>query len=335
MTDIIVVDVAELTSVDAKFVDLGKVGNRPVSWRRHSALPQNALERAVVRPRLSRYRAAYNAARDSRSAEAIISHLPRMTAAVADLSRIAGSRVPHLAFSFNFTSLPGKLQRVRMVNAFSRVDQFCVYTQFEAGLYADAFDIDPQRFKPVNWTQTTPEVATGVCPQFKSPYVAAVGGEARDFTTLVSVARRLPDLNFVVIARPTAALADAPPNMTILFNIPGPVCWQIAAGAEAVLVPLIGPDTCCGHVTLVSARLLALPIITTASRGTQSYTDGFAGTMVVPHADPDAFAGAILAIRENSAETKAHALADQRRAQLLYDRSIWANYVGDFLKANL
>ena len=327
------VDVAELTSVEAKFIDLFEVDGRPLTWRRHSGLLKNALERAVPRPRLSRYRAAYCAARDSRSSDAVISHLPRMTAAVADLSIIAGSRIPHLAFSFNFTSLPDKIQRARMTKAFARIDQFCVYTQFEVALYAEAFQLDPARFKPVNWTQTTPEVASGPFPEFQWPYVAAVGGEGRDFETLMAVARRLPSVHFVVIARPTATLADAPANMTILFNIPAPVCWQIAAKAEAVLVPLIGPETCCGHVTLVSARLLALPIVTTASCGTHSYTNGFRGTRVVPHTDPDAFAGAILALCENPSEMKAQALADQRLAQKLYDRSIWSGYVAEFLRA--
>lgn len=222
-----------------------------------------------------------------------------------------------------------------MAKAFSRVDQFCVYTQFEADLYAEAFQLDLMRFKPVMWTQTTPEVASGPNLQFNEPYVAAIGGEARDFETLTAVARRLPSIHFVVVARPTAALADPPANMTILFNIPGPVCWQIAAGANAVLVPLIGPETCCGHVTLVSARLLALPIVTTASYGTQSYTDGFAGTRVVRHADPDAFAAAIVDVCENYADAKTGALVDQMLARQINDRNIWGRYVADFLSRAL
>ena len=332
LTNIVIVDVAELTSVDAKFINLLEVDGLSVLWRRHSGLPQNAIERAVTRPRLSRYRAAYFAARDSRDADAVISHLPRMTAAVADLSRLAGNRIPHLAFSFNFTVLPCKVQRARMKTAFTRVDQFCVYTDFEAAIYADAFGIDPARFRPVSWTQDTPIVATGAHPQFAAPYVVAVGGEGRDFATLIAVARRLPAIHFVVIARPTAALADAPANMTVLFNVPEPVCWQAAAGADAVLVPLTGPETCCGHITLVSARLLALPIVTTASHGTRSYTDGFAGTSVVPHADPDAFAGAIVALRKDPWTTKARVLADQRLAEALYNRSVWRDYVANFLR---
>lgn len=332
MKNYIVVDVADIVSVDSDFINLSEVDKVPVYWNRFSGLPENVVERFVTRPRISRYRAAYHAALASRRADALISHLPRMTAAVSEFGHLAGKRIPHLAFSFNFTSLPGKVQRARMKEAFSRVDQFCVYTKFEATLYTEAFGLDPARFKPVSWTQRKPLVATGTIPQFATPYVAAIGGEARDFETLIATALRLPAIHFVVIARPTATLANPPANVTILFNLPGPVCWQIASGADAVLVPLIGPETCCGHVTLVSARLLALPIITTASKGTQEYTDGFTGTSVVPHADPDAFAGAILALRQDPSTTKIRALADQQRAELLYSRDIWCDYVTNFLR---
>ena len=335
MTDIVIVDVAELTPVNAEFISLQEFDGRPVLWRRHSGLPENILEHAVKKPRVARYRAAYLAARDSRSAAAVISHLPRMTAAVAELTYMAGNRIPHLAFSFNFTALPGKLQRARMKKAFGRVDQFCVYTDFEREVYADAFDIDPAKFKSVSWAQDTPVIAKGSMPKLAAPYVVAIGGEGRDFSTLVAVAQRLPKTHFVVIARPTAALSNAPANMTVLFNVPGPVCWQIASQAEAVLIPLSGPETCCGHITLVSARLLGLPIVTTASRGTSQYTDGFAGTMVVPHADADAFAGAIETLRENILTVKILAGADQRIAQDIYDRSVWCDYVADFLRSKI
>ena len=335
LTKLIIVDVAELSPVNAEFINLEELDGQQVLWRRHSGLPENLFEHAVKRPRVSRYRAAYLAARDSRSADTIISHLPRMTAAVAELRYLTGNRIPHLAFSFNFTELPGKLQRARMKRVFARVDQFCVYTDFEKDVYADAFDIDPTKIKSVSWAQDMPIIAKGSMPQLAAPYVIAIGGEGRDFSTLVAVAQRLPKTHFVVIARPTAALARAPANMTVLYNVPAPVCWQIASSADAVLVPLTGPETCCGHITLVSARLLALPIVTTASQGTSQYTDGFAGTTVVPHADADAFAGAIESLRENLGATKILAVADQQLAKALYDRSVWRDYVTNFLRSKI
>lgn len=331
-TDLTVVDVAELSPVDSAFVTLDRLDGQAIRWRRHSGIARNAVERAIKRPKVSRYRAAYEACRDGRSAAAIISHMPRMTAAVSDIGKLMGVRAPHLAFAFNFTELPGAAQRARMRAAFGRIDQFCVYTEFEAGLYADAFGIDPATFRPVRWTQGAPAVAAESGLEITRPYFVAVGGEGRDFATLLAAARQLPQFDFVVIARPSAALAEVPGNVTVRFNLPGPVCWAIAAGAEAVLIPLVGPETCCGHITLVSARMLGLPIVTTASLGTVEYTAGFAGTSVVSHGEADALAGAIRAIGEDRVAARARAAADEVIARSLYDRALWSDYVADFLR---
>ena len=250
-----------------------------------------------------------------------------MTAAVVNFSRFGGTRIPHLAFSFNFTSLPGKAQQARMREAFSHIDQFCVYTNFKAALYTETFGLDPTGYKSVNSTQFKPLIASRAIRHFPTPYAAAVGGEARDFETLIATALRLPAVHFVIIARPTALLANPPAKMSVLFNSPGCVCWQIASGATAVIVPLIGPETCCGHITLVSARLLALLIVITASQGTQKSTDGFKGTSVVPHADPDALVEAILAVRHDPSITRIRALADHQRAALLYNHNIWCDCI--------
>src|SRR5690606_18561867 len=267
---------------------------RPVTWHRHSGLPQNLIERVVRRPRLSRYRAALAAARDARDCDAIISHLPRMSAAVADAGRGLRSRAAHLAFSFNFTELPSGRTRARLSSSLSYVDQFCVYTRFEAGLYADALKLDAARFEPVTWTQDIPPV--GHLPPdltFHRPYVVAVGGEGRDFATLMEAARATPTLQYVVIARPTAALAHPPANVRVIFNVPLATCWGIASRALALLVPLRDAETCCGHITLVSGRLLGLPILTTASSGTDEYTQDFPGTLTLPAGEPEAWANAI------------------------------------------
>src|SRR5690606_7639465 len=217
---ITVVNVGETSAADEPFIDLPTLAERPVTWHRHSGLPQNLIERVVRRPRLSRYRAALAAARDARDCDAIISHLPRMSAAVADAGRGLRSRAAHLAFSFNFTELPTGRTRARLSSSLSYVDQFCVYTRFEAGLYADALKLDAARFEPVTWTQDIPPV--GHLPPdltFHRPYVVAVGGEGRDFATLMEAARATPTLQYVVIARPTAALAHPPANVRVIFNV--------------------------------------------------------------------------------------------------------------------
>ena len=333
MTAFKIVDVADLTPVDAPFVDLDEVAGRRVVWSRHSGLPHNAIERRIQRPRLSRYRAAYRAVREATGADAIVSHLPRMSAAVADIGRFTSRSPPHLAFSFNFTELPSATQRKRMTAAFARIDQFCVYSRFEAGLYADAFAIDPARLKPLVWTQSVPAIDPDAYELPDRPYVVAVGGEGRDFATLIAAARQLPDLHFLIIARPRADLIEVPSNVALRFDISAIECWTLASGAAALLVPLLGPETCCGHITLVSGRLLGLPIITTASRGTADYTEGFAGTVLIPAQDATALAGAIQGLFDNAATAQALADADRLTAKTLYDRRRWSEYIATWVAA--
>lgn len=328
MKPLVIVNVAELSPVDEPFIDLSVLEDRAVLWHRFSGVPRNVLERQIRRPRIARYRAAWEATYAARGASAMISHMPRMTNAV--VAQGGKTLPPHLAFAFNFTELPAPAERARMAGRFAQVDQFCVYTQFEAEMYASAFGIDRTRFRPVVWTQDVPVLASDITLP-KRPYAIAIGGEGRDFTTLVATARALPEIDFLVIARPNPALLDAPSNMTVRYNVPLAQCWALASGAEMLLVPLLGPETCCGHITIVSGRLLGLPIVTTASRGTIEYTKDFDGTVLVPAGDTDRMQEAILKIHEDPLEARALAAIDAVRAHVAYDRAHWVAYVADFL----
>lgn len=335
MSPINLVDVAELTPVDAEFITLSDVDGAPVNWVRHSGRPQSAVERIITRPRLSRYRAAWNAAVAGRRARAIISHMPRMTAAVADFTRVTRASAPHLAFSFNFTQLPRDADLARFRRSLTRVDQFAVYTAFEADRYAELFDLPRDRFRPLLWTQATPAAATVDRKLLPSkPFVVAVGGEGRDFAMLTKAARALPEVPFVVIARPTGELSDIPSNMTLRFNIPSEVCWGIASKAAALLVPLFTSDTCCGHITLVSGRMLGLPIITTRSAGTREYSEGFGATQLVPAGNVDAWIAAISEIMADPDRARTIATAEAIEARERHSRHLWVQYVADFIRAN-
>jgi len=249
-----------------------------------------------------------------------------------DAARLRGIDTPHLAFSFNFTQLPAPAARTRFRRSLASVDQFCTYTGFEADLYAEVFAIPRDRFRPLCWTQEAP-VPGAVHPMLlpSGPFVAAVGGEGRDFAMLIAAARALPQVPFVVIARQTPLLMDPPANMTVHFNLPYATCWGIAARAAALLVPLRDADTCCGHITLVSARMLGLPIVTTRSRGTDEYTQDFAGTKLVPAGSVEGWVEAIRTVIADPDAARAAAAIDHAEAATLYDRSRWSTYIRDFV----
>ena len=331
MQPIRIVNVPDISPGGA-FVDLPDVDGRSIEWIGHSGLPASGLERIVRRPRLPRYRAAWQAAGDARGADLLISHLPRMTAAVEHAAKLRGKRAPHLAFSFNFTDLPEGRDLARMRNAFARVERFGVYSRYEAGLYPQLFDLPAERFSPIMWAQQAPQTdQSAIVPD--GAYVVAIGGEGRDYAAIVAAARARPDLQWIAIARPNAALDAAPSNLAVRFNLPAPLTWGVAQRAAAVFVPLKTDMTCCGHITIASTQLLGLPLVTTRSLATAEYVDATPGTTVVEPGDVDALAdAAALAIKNAGSGALPRSAQDGIKAR--YGRDGWARFISDFIREN-
>lgn len=321
-----IVNVPDVSPADDRFVELD------ADWVRLSGLPANAIERAIRRPRLSRYRAAWQAAGAAVGDAAVISHMPLMTAAVERALALRGRTPAHLAFSFNFTKLPGDPKRKSLAKAFSRVARFAVYSAYERGLYARYFDIDPARIEPVVWTQDTPELAADF-PRIEGPYLCAIGGEGRDFPTLLKAFAGLPNgIGAVLIARPHSLVGlTVPSNVRVFANLPPPQTWAMANGSLGVLVPLLSRETCCGQVTLVSAKLLGLPMVTSVSEATGEYVDGRAAILQTEPGDVGALLGAIERLADDRDALRAAAISAVPHERAIHDRSIWSDYIARFL----
>ena len=330
-TPLTIINIPDLSPADDPFVDLS--ADRPARWVGLSGLPANAIERNVRGLRLSRYRAAAQAVWAARSGDAVISHLPVMSAAVAMGLRLARLALPHLAFSFNFTALPHGRRRDYFRRALARVDQFAIYSRFEQALYARHFDLDPARLVSVLWTQATPLVAPGPVPVSTRPYVCAVGGEGRDFAMLLDALRLTPQIEAVLICRPESlAGLSVPTNARVMTNVPYAECWRIAQDSLGVLVSLRDAETCCGHVTLVSAKLLGIPIATTFSSATIEYVEDRPAILVSAPGDAQAFARSIEELADRATALAVAARDARAHEEALHDRVVWGAYVERFLQ---
>lgn len=318
-----VLNVSELGPPGAKFVDF------PDGFDRidFSGLPNSWLEQVITRPRLSRYRAAFAAA--SRSAGAyVISHLPRMTAAVADGLAVYRSRPPHLAFSFNFTELPTGIDLWRFRRSLRAVDRFCVFSSFESEAYSDLFHIDPARFRRLLWAQDPPAVSAESIPGLPPMYVSAVGGEGRDYKTLMRAASLLRDVPFVIVARPYNDFGSVPSNVRLLHNLSADLTWRIARDSLCLVVPLKDRTTACGHITLVSGHLLGIPMISSHSEATREYTDQ------VSMYEPGDVPGLAELIRRHvdAADTLRQRARSRISEQIRnFSRAAWQAEISDFL----
>jgi len=326
----VAINVPDLSPANDRFIELA---HDRLDWIGLSGMPRNAIERHMPGFRLSRYRAAMQAALAARDGRFVVSHLPSMSAVTARALRLLRRRAPHLAFAFNFTALPTGRRRDFLARSLRGVDRFAVFSRYEAPLYARYFDLDPAKLQPVIWTQAAPQPQAhpGLAPG--APYVCAIGGEGRDFATLLEAVRRIgPALRVVVIARPHSLIGlDVPDHVEVLTNIASPRCWRIACDSMGVLVPLKSRETCCGHVTLVAAKLLGIPIATTYSEATVEYCEGRAGVLQCEPGDPAAYRLLIEQLVQDHAALDAAARRDAPAERAFHDREHWADYLRRFV----
>jgi len=223
----------------------------------------------------------------------LVSHGPYTSYYIESVGRGARREVPHLAFAFNFTDIP-QGQRLRaMQRAFRSIDRMVVYSQMERSLYSERFGVPIDRFSFMRWG-VGPPIARPGARTIGMPYVAALGGEARDFATLCEAARRLPHIAFVLIVRPSSLEGVAvPDNVTVHVNLPFADAWSLVWHAAAALIPLRSEQTPNGLVTLVGGMHLGKAQVVTASAGLSDYVEDGKTALLVPARDSGAFAAAI------------------------------------------
>ncbi len=129
-------------------------------WEFFGGNPRNWMERRITRPALASWRGCWEAIRTARRERAalLVSHDARVTFRTAQSARIQSVHTPHLAWGFNFTTLPRGRHRRLMASAFKKVDRFITYSSMERSVYADYFGIDPARIEVVLWGVRPPVV---------------------------------------------------------------------------------------------------------------------------------------------------------------------------------
>lgn len=251
----------------------------------------------------------------------ILSFLPGCAAWV-ETARL-GAKGRHDLFAFNFTDLPTGKRRTYMAKSLRRVNESFVFTAFERELYADVFGLDRERIGLVPWGVEPPKPGRPLGEP--APYIAALGGEARDYAPLMKAARLRPDLRFVVVARPQNLEGlDVPSNMTTLVNVPKEKAWAAVAGAFAHVLPLRSQETPCGIVTAVGAMHLGVPQIVTRAPGVLEYAKEEVSALAIDSGSPEAIVAAIerLETEEGLAERLGRQAAEHAAARLGEDATI-------------
>ena len=325
------INTSDLAQPDWRFLE--PVSSHPdISWSFHYGRARNVLERIVPRPSIGRWRAALTAALEARKRPdaILVSHLPRMAAATSLMRRRLSPATRHIAFAFNFTDLPQGADRARLTSAFRDIDEFVVFSNFEISLYSDYFGIPAERIRFLPWAMDPPVPGSTNPVMGQGGYISSIGGEGRDYALLARAMRALPDTRLVIVARPRSiAGIDFPPNVTIFTNLPAPVTWRIAADSLGMVIPLKSDRTACGHITMVGAQLLGLPLVMTRAQSNLDYVkDGTTARMVTAGDTDDMLAALKFLQHDRDAAQKIGAEA-RRRAKTQNALSTWLRYFED------
>lgn len=231
---------------------------------------------------MARVLAAARVAARSRTAgaELVISHDPRVTFATQLCLRASGYRGKHMAFSFNYPELPSGAKASLHRSGFRDIDRFVVYSTAEKQMYHDFFRIPEDRIEFIHWGVRPPSCGDGL-PVVPGDYVCSIGGNARDYATLLKAASQLPEVPFVWVVRPhNIAGMTLPSNVRVMVNVPFPAALNVLAHSRFMALPLANTQVPCGHVTLVNCMFFGKAMVITRSSGVADYVkDGDNATL--------------------------------------------------------
>jgi hypothetical protein len=213
---------------------------------------------------------------------------PRLSFWCGLFCRLFRVSVDHFAFAFNFAELPTGWKKKIFSFGFGQLKSLRVASKMERKLYSCYFGIPEHLIEVRLWGMNVPQVSTDP-PVLNQPYVSAVGGNARDYVTLLGAARLLCTIPMVLVVRPENVEGlELPQNVLVLRNIPGPHAMNVVAHSRLMVVPLKDSRVPCGHVTLVAGMLLKKAVVATNSAGVLDYvTDGWNGLLCEPRSATD------------------------------------------------
>ena len=250
-----------------------EIGEDQLHWYFYNNKPRGLLESYVREPGLAMIRACLQAVHSAKQhhANLIITHDPQASFWYAFFAAKMGVGTEHIAYSFNFPKLPRGVKRHLMTSAFTNISQFIVYSNLEKQIYSDYFGIPTERIEVRLWSVAPPKFQPEE-PLESGDYICAIGGNARDYQTLMAAMEKLPDVQLVLVARPNNLKnLSIPSNVKVLVNLPATHTMNILKHSRFMVLPLVGAEVPCGHVTLVAAMHLGKAFVITNSRGVSDY----------------------------------------------------------------
>ena len=267
-----------------------------LQWYFFYSIANGYLEKIVKIPNLAMIRTCQQAVKAvlDKNADFLFSHDPRVSFWCVFFMFLYGVKTKHIAYAFNFPNLPQGIKYFLMKLAFRRIDKFIVYSHYEKQMYNKYFEIPLNKIDVHFWAVGKPKYNPEE-PMELGEYICAIGGNARDYSTLVKAMKKLPQIKLVLVARPhNLKNLEIPSNTKVMSNIPVSNAMNILKHSRFMVLPLQDSQVPCGHVTLVAAMHLGKAFIITNSIGVQDYVTHQYNCLTCPDSDVDRLTELIL-----------------------------------------
>jgi hypothetical protein len=165
---------------------------------------------------------------------------------------------------------------------------YCVLSEEERGIFADAFGIPLDRVACTRFGHQLWSRADG--PTHDGGYVFAGGDSLRDYDTLLAAVDGLGGLPIRLV---TNRRLERLPAGVEAGSVPYEEYVELLAGARVVVVPMQATRRSAGLVTYLNAMALGKPVVVTDGPAVREYVEPGRTGLVVPPGDPGALREAI------------------------------------------
>lgn len=242
----------------------------------------------IRKPLISRYFAAWRAAWKARHAEIIVTHGEKIAIWTGMFLRLLRQHPKFVAWGFHTSNYKeyGWLRKTLARIGLKNVDRFIVFSEIEKDLYSTGLGLPVNRFEMIQWSVAKQEMDHEMPALHAGDYIAAIGGEGRDYMTLFEAMVQLPDIQLVVVGTAASLQGlEATKNITVFTDIPYEQAINIASHAMFMVLPLKSSDTPCGHGTLITQFNLAKATIISESEAMAGYIIPDKNALIFPVGD--------------------------------------------------
>lgn len=234
---------------------------------------------------------AFREAYRSSEPAGIITCFPQLPVIIGGIERIARSRMPILAWSFNLGHTPDGLRRRLSRLSLAPIARFVVHSRAEVAAYSEWLDLPADRFEFVPLQRPATHFTSA--DELTSPYLIAMGSAGRDYGLLFRVVESLGLRTIVVAGRHAFEGLRIPENVEILSGLSIEQCHHLLSKARFSVTPIANTRTASGQVTLLDAMRFSKAQVVTACPGSVDYLTHDREALLVPAGDVDALRAAI------------------------------------------